>query len=115
MPPQYSISSRAQNSPRLFEPWLTFELNETETPLAPLGPHCSVLVVGGTRGIGLEFCRQLTDKKCTVIATHREAEPPPALASLGAKTLRMDVADEASIAAAARPWRSRPSSVPFGP
>jgi NAD(P)-dependent dehydrogenase (short-subunit alcohol dehydrogenase family) len=98
-------SANAVKKPSFSAPPGTAEV-EDQTPLAPLGPHCNVLVVGGTRGIGLEFCRQLTDKKCNVIATHREAEPPPALASLGAKTLRMDVADEASIAAAAASLRA---------
>ena len=98
-------SANAVKKPSFSAPPGTAEV-EDQTPLAPLGPHCHVLVVGGTRGIGLEFCRQLTDKKCNVIATHREAEPPPALASLGAKTLRMDVADEASIVAAAASLRA---------
>uniref|UniRef100_A0A7S1XNG1 Uncharacterized protein n=1 Tax=Phaeomonas parva TaxID=124430 RepID=A0A7S1XNG1_9STRA len=80
---------------------------EDQPVVTPLCEASTVMVVGGTRGIGLEFVQQLLSKGCNVIATHRGSAPPAELAALGAchagkfSTLSMDVGDEASIAAAA--------------
>lgn len=67
----------------------------------PLGRGNVALVVGASRGLGLEFARQLTAKGVTVVATHRTPQPPPSLSILGCRTLRLDVDDEQSVRAAA--------------
>ncbi|HZY20629.1 MAG TPA: SDR family oxidoreductase [Ramlibacter sp.] len=57
----------------------------------------TVLVIGASRGIGLEFVRQYRAAGDTVIATARSSDGLQALEALGAKTLKLDVADPASI------------------
>jgi NAD(P)-dependent dehydrogenase (short-subunit alcohol dehydrogenase family) len=57
----------------------------------------NVLVIGGSRGIGHEFVRQYLAAGDTVIATARDAEALQELESLGAKPLKVDVTDPASI------------------
>ena len=65
--------------------------------------HC-VLVVGGTRGIGLELVRQFLDLKPTLlIATYRSLETAGELQELAAqnqalKLLKLDLADVESFA-----------------
>jgi NAD(P)-dependent dehydrogenase (short-subunit alcohol dehydrogenase family) len=82
-------------------------LDEEDQPVrTPLDSNSTVLVVGATRGIGLEFVRQLLAKGSTVVATHREAEPPQTLQSLAdsggqLSFLQMDVGDGDSVQAAA--------------
>jgi NAD(P)-dependent dehydrogenase (short-subunit alcohol dehydrogenase family) len=56
-----------------------------------------VLILGASRGIGLEFLRQYCADGATVIATARSDEGLRAIESLGAKALRLDVSDTASI------------------
>jgi NAD(P)-dependent dehydrogenase (short-subunit alcohol dehydrogenase family) len=56
-----------------------------------------VLVLGASRGIGLEFVRQYRAAGDTVIATARDADGLQRLAELGAKPLKLDVTDPASI------------------
>jgi NAD(P)-dependent dehydrogenase (short-subunit alcohol dehydrogenase family) len=56
-----------------------------------------VLILGASRGIGLEFVRQYRAAGDTVIATARDDAGLARLAELGAKALRLDVADPASI------------------
>ena len=56
-----------------------------------------VLVMGASRGIGLEFVRQYLDDHDQVIATARDGEGLERLKALGAHALRVDVADAASI------------------
>jgi NAD(P)-dependent dehydrogenase (short-subunit alcohol dehydrogenase family) len=56
-----------------------------------------VLVIGASRGIGLEFVRQYLADGADVIATARDDEGLQRLEGLGAKALRLDVAQPASI------------------
>jgi NAD(P)-dependent dehydrogenase (short-subunit alcohol dehydrogenase family) len=56
-----------------------------------------VLVIGASRGIGLEFASQYLADGAEVIATARDDEGLQRLKALGAKALRLDVAQPASI------------------
>jgi NAD(P)-dependent dehydrogenase (short-subunit alcohol dehydrogenase family) len=57
----------------------------------------TVLVLGASRGIGLEFVRQYRAAGDRVIATARSSAGLQALEVLGAQTLQLDVAQPASI------------------
>jgi NAD(P)-dependent dehydrogenase (short-subunit alcohol dehydrogenase family) len=57
----------------------------------------NVLLIGASRGIGLEFAQQYLDAGDRVIATARDAEGLARLSDLGAETLKLDVTDPASI------------------
>ncbi|MEP6609099.1 MAG: SDR family oxidoreductase [Burkholderiaceae bacterium] len=57
----------------------------------------TVLIVGASRGIGLEFARQYAAEGQRVIATHRRPEAGDALRSLGAKALPLDLLDEGAV------------------
>ncbi|MGH6609467.1 MAG: SDR family oxidoreductase [Burkholderiaceae bacterium] len=57
----------------------------------------SVLVVGASRGIGLEFVRQYVAEGARVIATHRKPEAGATLRALGAKPIELDVRDEGAV------------------
>jgi NAD(P)-dependent dehydrogenase (short-subunit alcohol dehydrogenase family) len=57
-----------------------------------------VLVVGASRGLGLEFVRQYRAAHARVVATARDDAGLARLAALGARPLRVDVADAASAA-----------------
>ncbi len=57
----------------------------------------TVLVIGASRGIGLEFVRQYAEDGERVIATARDDEGLQRLKALGARALRVDVAEPASI------------------
>jgi NAD(P)-dependent dehydrogenase (short-subunit alcohol dehydrogenase family) len=57
----------------------------------------TVLVMGASRGIGLEFVRQYTQAGNRVIATARDAAGLARLRALDAQALKLDVADPASI------------------
>ncbi|MDQ6685384.1 MAG: SDR family oxidoreductase [Pseudomonadota bacterium] len=52
-----------------------------------------ILVIGASRGIGLEFVRQYRNDGADVLATARSDAGLAALAELGAKTARLDVTD----------------------
>ena len=56
-----------------------------------------ILVLGASRGIGLEFVRQYRAAGDRVVATARNAEGIARIEGLGARALRLDVADPASI------------------
>ncbi len=58
----------------------------------------TVLVLGASRGIGLEFVRQYTEAGDRVIATARDDEGLARLRDLGATTMRLDVCSAPSIA-----------------
>ncbi len=55
-----------------------------------------VLIVGASRGLGLEFVRQYRSSGAVVTATARDAQGLVRLEALGAKALNVDVADVAS-------------------
>lgn len=59
----------------------------------------NVLVIGASRGIGLEFVRQYAEAGDRVIATARDDAGIARLQALGAKPLRIDVADARSVSA----------------
>ncbi len=57
----------------------------------------TVLVIGASRGIGLEFVRQYREAGDRVIATARDDDGLERLRALGAEPLRLDVAQPASV------------------
>jgi len=58
----------------------------------------AVLVVGASRGIGLEFVRQYRADGARVLATHRAPADGARLRAFGAEALQLDVLDAAAIA-----------------
>ncbi|MGP1630685.1 MAG: SDR family oxidoreductase [Giesbergeria sp.] len=60
------------------------------------------LVIGASRGLGLECVRQLRAAGTRVIATVRSADARAQLQALDAQVLMVDVADPASVASLAR-------------
>jgi NAD(P)-dependent dehydrogenase (short-subunit alcohol dehydrogenase family) len=62
-----------------------------------------VLIVGASRGIGLEFVRQYRAAGLAVTATARSDEGLARIQALGAAALRLDVADAAGATALAWP------------
>lgn len=57
----------------------------------------NILILGASRGIGLEFARQYAGAGDRVIATARDAAGLARLKAVGAEALKLDVADPASI------------------
>ena len=62
-----------------------------------------VLVIGASRGIGLEFVTQYLASGATVTATARDDTGLARLLDLGATPIRLDVADAASVSGLAWP------------
>jgi NAD(P)-dependent dehydrogenase (short-subunit alcohol dehydrogenase family) len=71
----------------------------------------SVLIVGATRGIGLEFARQYVADGARVIATFRRPQDDEKLRALGAKALPLDALDPDSIAAFGQQLDGQPIDV----
>jgi NAD(P)-dependent dehydrogenase (short-subunit alcohol dehydrogenase family) len=61
-----------------------------------------VLIIGASRGIGLEFVKQYTAAGAHVTGTARSAQGLDAIKALGAKSLTLDLADDAAVASLAR-------------
>ena len=57
----------------------------------------TILIIGASRGIGLELTRQYLDAGDRVIATARSAPDLERLKTMGAETLRVDVTDATSV------------------
>lgn len=58
----------------------------------------TALILGASRGIGLELTRQYLSENWRVLATHRDQQGREALAALGAKTLQLDLHDSNDLA-----------------
>lgn len=71
----------------------------------------AVLVVGASRGIGLEFVRQYRDAGARVIATHRAPDGGAPLHSLGAEPVQIDVLGEDAAATLQRRLDGEPLAV----
>lgn len=61
----------------------------------------TVLIIGASRGIGLELVRQYLETGAQVLATARDDAGLQRLRALGANALRLDVADPASVSSLA--------------
>lgn len=90
---------------------------EDQPQLNPIDETCTVLVVGATRGIGLEFVKTSLERGATVIATHRSKDDdddkiPSTLQKLKEEYntklyfLTLDISDEQSIQSAASQCQS---------
>jgi len=62
----------------------------------------SVLITGANRGIGLEYAKQYTKKGYTVYGTARKPDAATQLKATGAIILKLDVTNDADIAAMAK-------------
>ena len=68
-------------------------------------------ITGASRGLGIEFVRQLGARGDKVLAAVRGRSSDSELSAMGAKVIPMDVSDESSIAAAAKLLGSEPVDV----
>lgn len=79
---------------------------EPQPVRSPIGADSCVLVVGASRGLGLEFALQLARKGAQVFATYRGAQPTKELASLADShpgrfhPIPLDVSNDESVVAA---------------
>jgi NAD(P)-dependent dehydrogenase (short-subunit alcohol dehydrogenase family) len=71
----------------------------------------TVLVVGATRGIGLEFARQYAADGARVIATFRRRQDADGLRAFGARAVPMDALDADSIATLGQQLDGQPIDV----
>ena len=71
----------------------------------------TVLIVGATRGIGLEFARQYAADGARVIATFRRPHDDEKLRALGARAVPLDALDPDSIAAFGQQLGGQPIDV----
>lgn len=78
--------------------------------------RATVLVTGSSRGIGLEFVRQFAAQGWRVIATCRDPERATELRAVAARypdvvIERMDITDDAEVAAVAARYRGQPIDI----
>ena len=62
----------------------------------------NILVIGASRGIGLEFVQQYREAGARVIATARDSEGLKRLTELGAQSIKLDVDDVSSVSGLSR-------------
>jgi len=95
------------------------DIKEEQPVRNPIDEKSTVLVVGSSRGIGLEFVKQCAEKGANVLATHRGENVPEGLqklvddSKLRVETLSLDVTDEESIAKAAQELQARENFTPL--
>lgn len=83
---------------------------EEQPCLNPINSESCVLLVGATRGIGLEFAKQITSKGARLVATYRNENGAAAIRdavkeSSEVELLRLDVGAPETIAAAAKTYQ----------
>jgi NAD(P)-dependent dehydrogenase (short-subunit alcohol dehydrogenase family) len=71
----------------------------------------TTLITGASRGLGLEFAKQLAARGDRVIAAVRSPDANPALKSIATVVLPLDAADESSIAALASDLAGEPIDI----
>lgn len=104
LPSAWRAPSRPSTRPAVRAMVSTYP-KEKQPARNPIGPDSTVLVVGASRGLGLEFTQQIAARGARVVATSR-GPPTGSLAELvsareGVSALALDVGDEESINAAA--------------
>ncbi|GAB5358374.1 hypothetical protein AAMO2058_000452000 [Amorphochlora amoebiformis] len=83
-------------------------IKEDQSVSTPIDEKSFALVVGGTRGIGLEFVNQLLDKGAKVCMTYRGSVPSDVkVDNEKLFAMQMDVSDYSSIKRAADEFRSK--------
>jgi hypothetical protein len=108
--PLFRLVSRKVGTRRCL---LTNMLTETQPVRTAFGRDSTVLVVGASKGLGLEFVKQLLSKGCEVFATHRGTQASKDLADMrllsGGRLhlLECDITSSVSIQTAAQKMRGR--------